>query len=101
MEDSLQGLVGRLMVEEVGGVKNSVPGGDRVLGLFKYSGLNRLGGCKLGEMEGGDTMVDMLKEPEVCPGSEILRLKESLRDSRLFKVSLSIVVVTGRRPATD
>ena len=95
VEDSVQGLVGRLMVDEVGGVKNSVPGGDRVLGLLRYSGLNRLGGCRLGDIEGGDTRVDMVRDPELCPGSDMLRLNESLRDSRLFSVSLSIVVMSG------
>jgi hypothetical protein len=95
VEDSVQGLVGRLMVDEVGGVKNSVPGGDRVLGLLRYSGLNRLGGCRLGDIEGGDTRVDMVRDPELCPGSDMLRLNESLRDSRLFSVSLNIVVMSG------
>ena len=97
VEDSVQGLVGRLTV--LGGVRNSVPGGDSVLGLFMYSGLNLLGGCRLGDMEGGETIVDIPREPCVRPGSEILRLKESFSDSRLFILSLSIVA--GLLPEPD
>ena len=41
-------------------------------------------------MAGGDTMVDIVRLPE-CPGSEMLRLNESLRESLLFNESLSMV----------
>ena len=46
----------------------------------------------LGDREGGDTRVDMVRTPELWPGSEMLRLKGSFKDSLLFTMdSLSMV----------
>jgi len=90
VEDSEQGDVGSETTfcgPGGGGQRNP---GDKIFG-FDLSILHLFGGCNEGASEGGDTsgVIDGLDE--VCPGSEMLLLKESLRESLPLIPSLSIM----------
>ena len=91
--ESAQGEGGREIVPPARGTRRLVLGGaNNEVGLILCSILQRLGGCMLGDREGGDTRVDMVRTPELWPGSEMLRLKGSFKDSLLFTMdSLSMV----------
>jgi len=90
VEDSEQGEVGSEATfcgPGGGGQRNS---GDKILG-FARSILHLFGGCNEGAKEGGDTNGVIEEVDVVCPGSEMLLLKESLRESLPLIPSLSIM----------
>ena len=94
--ESLQGEAGREMTPPGGaGGHWNVEGELRERGLALASPSTRhlLGGCREGPRDGGEVRGAMgPEERAVCPGSEMLRLKESLSESLLFSSPPLIIV---------
>ena len=93
--DSEQGEAGRDTIPPggAGGLRKEEGGAkERGLLLLKPSMRQRLGGWRDGPREGGEVKgaIGQVVRP-ACPGSDMLRLKESFRLSLLFSPSLSIV----------